>query len=477
MIRKRRSDFLIVDKKSYCVIWIVICLFAIGCSTIKEQGDIPRPPAFAESDHMIVIKGEINYHDQIVYDKEVTIYPEAYISTSGSGKIIFSKKINIIGGTQVFDNQAQIEFSRDCIGTLNVGWFGAKGYDGEDDTKAFQKTLAIAGALSNTVNVYVPIGRYMITEQLVVDNASPLNKSINLIGEGMSSSTNDGASLIWNGSPGASMLLVKNNYLSKIESLDFAAETYKEVKYNIELKPKVYQLAFRDCSFSGAKGEGSANINLNEGDSGQVSEISFNNCVFHALTLNNRTWLTGSAVKGGKANTKNFYFDRCSFLGYVDAAINIEISETINVSNSTFSHNGTDIICLLGSLVATSNYSEGSGSFFKSTESNNLAFTTLINNFFDGNPTEDYVITKGAGSLVMINNNFGGSGGLDSINLIRWDSHIISSIFSVGNFFRNGSSTASPVVFSGRNTVSPDIFKSEMDKIGYDGPSARKIKN
>jgi len=450
-------------------------LLESSCKMVPAQMSSKIGEAILETDRMISIRGPVEIDNETIFEKEVTIYPEAFISTIGDGKIIFKRTVNVLGSSQVFDEQVQLQFGEDCIGTLNVGWFGAKGYDWEDDTKSFQKALGLASGLKNSVNVYIPIGKYLISKQLVLENTLPLNKAINLIGEGMSSSTNNGSSIIWNGIPGASMILVRNNYLSLIQSLDFAAETHKEVKHNIELRPHIYLMEFRDCSFSGSAGEGSANINLNEAGSAQVSEISFRNCIFHGLTLNNQTWLTSSAVMGGKANTKNFYFDKCALMGYTEAAINIETSETVNINNCTFSHNGTDIICLLCNLLATANYSEGSRSFFKSTESNNLSFTSLINNFFDGNPEEDYVITKGAGSLIMINNNFGGNGGVDSTNLIRWDSRNISSVYSVGNFFRNDSTSSNPIILTGRGAANPAILQSMMDKIGKDGTTSRKI--
>jgi hypothetical protein len=368
-------------------VWLAAVLLLGGCKTTKEQaGTVVNTSAeISETPTMIVLKVPVTYTGQVVFEKTVTIYPEAYISTTGNGKVTFNKGVNILGSSQVFDTDAEIEFGEGCLGTLNVGWFGARGYDREDDTDAFQKALAIASAMYNSVNVFVPIGKYYISRQLVVENRTPLNKSINLVGEAMSSSTNNGSSIIWNGTPGASMILIRNNYLNLIQSLDFAAETNREVKHNIELRPHLYQMEFRDCSFSGSAGPGSSNINLNEGSSVQVSEISLKNCLFRALTRDNKTWLTESAIKGGRANTKNFYFDKCSFLGYTVAAINIDISEIVNVNNSTFSHNQIDIVCMLCNMLATANYSEQSTSFFKSILSNNLAFTTMINNYFDGN--------------------------------------------------------------------------------------------
>ncbi len=458
------------------VIGVFIIMLVAGCVSAKIQTSTTnQPSALTETPAMIVIRGPVSFNDDVKFEKEVTIYPEALITTTGNAMVTFTKRVNVIGSSQVFDEEALIQFGDGCIGTLNVCWFGAKGYDWMDDTKPFQKVLRLASGLINSVNVYIPVGKYLISDQLVLENSAGENKAINLIGEGMSSSTNNGSSMIWFGAPGESMILVRNNYFNLIQSLDFAAETNREVKHNIELRPHIYQMEFRDCSFSGSAGPGSSNINLNEGSSVQVSEISIKNCHFHGLTRDHKTWLTESAIRGGRANTKNFYFDKCSFLGYKLAAINIEVSEIVNIHNSTFSHNGTDIVCLLCNLLATANYSERSKSFFKSTESSNLAFTTLINNFFDGDPEEDYAITKGAGSLLLMNNNFGGNGGVDSTNLIRWDSRNISSIYSVGNYFRNDSTVLNPFQLSQIHPDSIDIFKSFGDKIGRDGASSKKL--
>ncbi len=428
-----------------------------------------------ETEKMVSIKGPIHFNDPVVFDKEVTIYPEAFITTSDDGKITFQKNLNILGDSQVFDINANVEFGGHSIGKINVGWFGAKGYDQEDDTKSFQKALELASEYNNSVTVFIPTGYYYINEQLMVGNRAPINKSINLQGEGMSRSTNQGSSLVWNGPVGGTMLLFKNNYLNLVEFLDFASEYRCELKSNIELRYQIYQMEFRDCSFSGSAGIESSNIDLNSGSSDQVSEISFKNCIFRGKTYDNKVWHTVAAVKGGKANTKNIYFEKCSFLGYNEAAIDIEVSAILNVSQCAFAHNQVDIVCMLCGTLASSNYSEQSRSFFKNTVSSNLSFTTLTNNYFDGHPEEDYVITNGAGSLVLLNNNFGGSGGLDSVNLIKWSNKNISSIYSAGNYFRNNDAIKNPFDFTGSTIEEAGILQSKGDKMGMNGASSRPL--
>jgi len=462
--------------KTILALLLVLALF-LQCSrkTGPAQMSSKGGEAIVETDRMISIRGLVEIEHETVFDKEVTIYPGAFISTHTNGKVIFNKRLNIIGDSQVFEAESDIEMKSNTLGTINVGWFGAKGDDSEDDTKAFQKALELASVFNNSVTIFVPTGQYYIKQTLVIENRIPINKSINLVGEAMSSSTNQGSSLIWNGPPGESMILMRNNYLNFVQYIDFASEYKCELKSNIVLRYQIYQMEFRDCSFSGCAGLGSSNIDLNAGNSDQVSEISFINCIFRGKTYDNTTWQTSAAVKGGKANTKDIYFEKCSFLGYNESAINIEISEVLYVSNSTFAHNQTDIICLLCGALLTSNYSEQSKSFYRSTVSTNLAFTTMINNYFDGCPSEDYVITNGAGSLVLINNNFGGSGGLDSVNLIRWDNKNISSIYSMGNYFRNHSAVHSPFVIEGPGPERSGFVQSYGDKMGKDGLDCRQI--
>ncbi|MEP6794884.1 MAG: FkbM family methyltransferase [Saprospiraceae bacterium] len=134
---------------------------------------------------MIVINTEVNYDKPIIFDKEVTIYPEAYISTTGKGKIIFTKKVNILGESQVFDENVNVEFGAYTISSLNPPWFGAKGYDDIDDTRSFKKAIEIARTYASTINIEIPIGNFIITKTLEIGNKGPNGKSININGSGM----------------------------------------------------------------------------------------------------------------------------------------------------------------------------------------------------------------------------------------------------------------------------------------------------
>ncbi len=455
----------------------LFCIFVlfifISCKTTRSGSSENMKMT---TERMIVLDKEIVYTAETVFDKEVVIYPEAYLTTKGSGRIVFTKKVNIIGESQVFDENVNVEFRGGTISSLNPTWFGAKGYDDQDDTKALQKTFAIARAYPNSINIEIPIGKFNISQTLELGNELPNGKSINLIGKSMSSSADAGACFQWIGPSSGSILIIRNNCLSRVDGLDFTSLSDHLLKYNIELLPYDYQLTFSNCSFSKCAGSGSANINLNKGNNAQVSEIQFQNCVFRGYTDDNKTWQTESAVIGGLANTKNFVFQSCSFLGYTVSAINIDISDIVRVEHCTFALNEVDITCMLCNMFASSNYSEQSKAFFQNGVSGNPAFTTMNNNYFDGNEKDDYFIRDGSGGLILLNNNFGGNGGNDQVNKIKWDDKILSNIYSVGNFYRNNNQNNYP--FVNRNEqIRQGINISSGDKIGLDGEHVTLYKN
>jgi len=454
----------------YQTIIVFYVLLFVGC---KSTGTSTHNYS---SSRMIVINKEVLYAEETIFDKEVTIYPEAFLKTSGRGKIIFTKKVNIIGESQVFDENINVVFGFATLNTLNPTWFGAKGYDEIDDTPALTKVFELASLYAGTITIDIPIGRFIVTRTLNMGSQTPDGETINLTGKGMSANSRSGSSFIWKGAEGASMITMRNNANGVIDGLGFNSIKKHGMKYDIELRPFINFLSIRNCSFTGCTGEGSANINLNKGSNEQVSEINIENCLFGGVTYDNQQWLTEAAVCGGSANAKNFYFRNCSFLGYSIAGINIHITDILKVENCTFGFNDIDINCDLCNTIATSNYSEHSKSFFKSIISQNVAFTTLIGNNFYGSEGADYVIRGGAGSLVMINNNFGGLGVEDNQNKIMWDDKIISSIYSVGNFYRNSKGIITPFMNMQNQTQTHNIHSFE-DKLGLDEKDLRKVKD
>lgn len=425
------------------------------------------------NDNIVILNSPHHYQAETIFNKDVVIYPGAFLKTSGKGKVIFTKKVSILGESQVFDPDVNLHFVGGTLSTLNPAWFGAKGYDMDDDTDAFEKVLELATAYSNSVSVLVPVGNFKISRTLRLGNVAPNGKSINLTGVSMSANAQSGSCLEWNGPPGSSLFLVENYNAGMISDLDFTSHDSHPLKYNVEIRPFAYQISFRNCSFSGCSGTGSANLNLNKGNNLQVSEISFEHCLFKGMQDKNGNWKTESAIIGGLANTKNFSFSNCSFMGYTIGGINVEVSDILRVQNCNFAHNETDIICLLCNSMFESNYSENSGSFFRATVSDNISFTTMVGNYFFGASDSDDVISGGTGSLVLINNNFGGLGGVDITNRIQWSPGKLSHIYSVGNFFRNGAGVDNPFVIQEREGKS---FQTFGDKVGTSHIDIRQIR-
>ncbi len=414
-------------------------------------------------------------HDKLIIDQEVVIYPGTYVETTSTGKVIFSKPVSIIGQHQVFDEKVNIEFKDGALSVINPVWFGARGYDTQDDTKAFKKTFELVSQLSNPVRIEIPIGKFILSEQIIVDQS--LDRRIPIHIQGISNSYNgvSGSSLVWAGGEGNSIFLLKNLSNTLIENLDFGAEVGHYVKHNLELRPFVNQLAIVKCSFSGCAGEGSSNINLNEGNNLQVSEIIFENCTFRGAKGKEKN--TYHAVTGGWANTKNFYFSHCSFGPYAHEAIRITTTDILVVEGCTFFENDVDISCETCKSLLQSDYSENSNAFFKGTASANFNATTLINNQFIGNPTEGFVIRDGSGTLILLNNNFGAGNYLPDLNRIRWEETEFNTIYSVGNVYKNSTNDQPPFYNRYNKPFNKEYFESIGDLGGVLGEGKKRLKN
>lgn len=388
---------------------------------------------------VIVFRNELEISKEMVIDKRAIIYPEALIKTKGNGKIIFKKPVNIFGNHQVFDENAEVSFEMHTIASLSPTYFGATGEDQKDDTRAIQKTFDIAMKSNSVIELYFPPGNYYTSSTLILKGNRSYT-SIILKGINKTPSGKAGSSIIWNGKSEQPMIEISNISESIISGLDFNSAHNNYSKNNLLIKPFTYKILIENCSFGGSAGSSSANINLNEGNSLQVSEIKFDNCRFRAVVDKNGSQ-TASAIKGGKGNTKNFYIDFCSFGDYNYRSIDIESSSIVNIQNNTFATNGLDIFCGTCGMTAINNYSEGSDGFFSSSSSTNVTSYTLINNYFTGTPKDGFVIRDGSGNLILIANNFGGSNSEPDFNRIKWEDNIqrYDHIISIGNFFKNGS--------------------------------------
>jgi uncharacterized protein YjbI with pentapeptide repeats len=387
------------------------------------------------SDSKLIIADALDITSPVTFTREVVIYPTALITTSGNGSITFSNRVTILGDLQVFDTDVNIAFAPNVIGELNPNWFGANGTDNADDTDALAKTLAVAKQLPNASCIHIPIGRYMLSKTLVLESANADKYPISLRGVSSSFTGASGSSLLWTGSSDQSMLLIRNLSNAVIENIDFNSILPKVAKQNIEMRPFINQILFSNCVFSGCAGPASVNVNLNEGNNAQVSEIHFDNCSFRGIAWNDL--YTRNAVRGGWANTKDFYFRNSSFGPYKEHAIMIGSSDVLVVENCTFFSNDVDIFCSTCKSRLESNYSEASRAFFEGTSSANYNATTMINNNFNGEPAEGYVIRRGSGTLVLLNNNFGGGNATAFKNRVRWLDSKFGSITSIGNVYTN----------------------------------------
>lgn len=444
-----------------------------SCATQKPTQDSLKENVQYPTDK-IVYSGEIVFKENSELDKEVIIMPTALIRTWQGSKVIFKKKVTILGECQVFDKGINLQFEPGTIDQINVSWFGAKGYDTLDDTESFQQAIRIACNSFNTMTIFVPVGRYFISKTLLVRNDEGQIKPINWLGGGMSSSGIQGASLSWTGTPASAMFKFENLNSFSIKQLDFTAEPNSRLLSNLEFRPFINQVMIRDCSFTGTAGPGSCNINLNDGGGDQVSEVHIENCLFNGIAPEEPI-KSYSAIKGGMANTKNFYIENCTFSAYAESAVNINISDVVKIEGCTFANNAIDISCMLCGIYAVSNYSEHSLAFFNGGSSSNIAFSTFINNVFIGGPGDGYVIRDGSGSLVLVNNDFGGGDQADDENRVRWEGRAYNYIYSVGNFFKNAGIGNFPF-YNRTGQVIPDNVFSVNDLGGKNGSGKVPIK-
>lgn len=420
----------------YLSLLTVICLLLFSHCTVLDSSKSHSGSPIRQHSGLIIWDSVLHFNHDLILDQEIAILPGAFIKGSKGVRIEFRKKVTIIGESHVFDPDLLLDFGPGTLNYLNPTWFGAKGYDEGDDTKSFQRVLEIAKEYYNSITIQIPIGRFYISETLLVECNPDKKKSINLQGMSMSNNNIQGSTINWRGAPGSIMLKFKDVNQFVIEKLDFTAEPFALVLYNLDFKPLIHQVFIRHCSFSGIDGLLSANINLNSENGDQVSEVHIEGCSFNGIDRGSSIG-SGSAIKGGLANTKNFYITHCAFSNYHVSAIDIGVSDVLRAEGNTFAHNEADITCHLCGTFAISNYSEHSRTFFEGGASANVAFTTLINNIFVGNPKEGAVVRNGSGSLVLINNNFGGADQRTELNQIQWQENEFSPIFSIGNFYKN----------------------------------------
>lgn len=394
-------------------------------------------------ERFITIDRPIRTTQRVVYNSEVIIHPGAFLSTEGDGLFVFNAKVHFLSDLQCMDPDVNIDFAVGALDRINPCWFGARGYDDLDDTRAVEKAVTTANHYRASIPIIFPSGKYYINKTLNIESDPRGKKGVHLQGSSHSNTGVQGSSIIWHGQPDESMFVFRNVNQFQISNIDFTAQPGHFVRHNLEFRPSIHQVTIQNCRFKGSAGPGSSNVNLNIDDTHQVSEFHFQNCSFSG-EWEGEMKVTESAVRGGRANTKNFHFRDCAFSSYNRAAINVHHSDVLQVDGCTFSHNDIDIKCDVCGTYANSNYSEHSNAFFEGASTSNVSFTTLINNLFSGNPKDGFVIRDGSGSLIVLNNNFGGAGDTPDNNRIRWESKPFNSIYSIGNFLKNTSQENPP---------------------------------
>lgn len=450
-----------------------LSLLIMGCISSKQLAGLEYEKAFA-SDEVWVISKPIYIEGEHIVDKEVVILPGGSINCKDTAHIYFKRPVVILSRSRVFSTNLIVDYLPGVFEYLDIRWWGADGMDDEDDSGAIQQVFDLASRMGSE-QIRIPAGRFLIRQQLRLTGRDSNHQSIVIQGSSISYDGQHGSTFLWDGEGGCSMVLILNTSLTSFEYIEFNSLSGKELTTNIEFRPSCNQISFRSCSFSGCTGERSCNINLNEGGSQQVSELTFDNCVFKGI-YNSKEY-TRNAVRGGLANTKNFYFKNCSLGPYQQEAIHITTSDILKVEDCTFYLNDVDILCETCKTVAIGNYSEESGAFFASTASANFNATTLINNQFTGKPVDGFVIRDGSGTLLLMNNNFGGGNYLQDENKIRWEENDFNCIYSVGNVYKNSSPGHSPFYNRSNQVYREDRVYSFGDLGGVLGEGRVKLRD
>lgn len=459
--------------RKICAISYMISLAWLSLSCSSQQRMVNSETCMLNTTKDVwVVNNPVKVEGILVVEKQVIILPGGVFEGDNTSKIVFTKPVNILSRERVFSTELRMESLPGVFTNLDITWWGANGRDEEDDTKAIQVVLDLASQ-SGCEQITIPIGQYIVSQQLRMAGREDNHQSLVIKGYATSFDGQHGSALMWNGGSDESMALVKNTSQTIFENIEFGAIPGRLIRSNIEFRPFCNQILFRSCSFGGCGGEKSCNINLNEGNNLQVSELIFENCIFKGLLTDME--YTDNGIRGGLANTKNFYFRNCSFGPYRHEAICITTSDILKVEDCTFYLNDVDIRCETCKTVAIGNYSEESGAFFESTASANFNATTLINNQFTGKPVDGYVIRDGSGTLLLMNNNFGAGNYLPDINRIRWEENEFNSIFSVGNVFKNTAFGQSPFYNRSNQVYRSDRVLSFGDLGGVLGEGRVKL--
>src|SRR5687768_3625722 len=130
-------------KNIFSVIGLCLCCFLLiqaFCGCKPTTAVVQKPSVSA----LEIFQKEVSISKVTLIENEVIIYPGAFLKTTGSGKFIFGNRVTMIGESHVFDVNSNFEFAPGTISELNPCWFGARGSDEADDTRAIQTALDLA---------------------------------------------------------------------------------------------------------------------------------------------------------------------------------------------------------------------------------------------------------------------------------------------------------------------------------------------
>ena len=207
---------------------------------------------------------------------------------------------------------------------LNVRDYGAKGDGKTDDTQALQKAF---DKLGNGVTIYLPPGRYLISDTLKWRSEKRLTGTT-VIGHG------ETTQLIWNGPMGGRMVRDSGLSLARYVGIVFdgkgkaAIGMWNDQECKFETQVRYSYLAFRNLRACGILCENNRN------DLRSDSEPTFENCIFDN---------TGTGVEFTSHNDYDFAFKGCLFINNRSSGIFCRRGN-FYMLDSRFEKNSVDII-------------------------------------------------------------------------------------------------------------------------------------
>ncbi len=224
---------------------------------------------------------------------------------------------------------------------INVKDFGAKGDGATDDTAALQRAFA---KLGNDVTVYLPGGRYVISDTLVWEGAKRL-RGVAVIGHGRDTV------IEWKGAEGG--VMIRDGGLTLSRFVGFELEGNKRAATGIShFNNGHFETNIRN-RFVAARHLTGTGICFEKGDGGATAEITFENCIFQAC---------GTGVSFVSFNDYNYSFEGCEFTrntyGIFAEHSNFYVRECRFENNRTDIHARPEHMCSVRRSVSV-----GSGTF------------------------------------------------------------------------------------------------------------------